>query len=212
MKNRDITLSSPLKLWEILMLIALFIIALLAGIIINSTVFRVSRVSNISMQDTLVEGEKLYLNKTAYWSGEPERGDIVVFIKGVEIGGLFHKIGITIKDLTGSIMSDDRKDRLIKRVIGLPGEKLEITDGNVYIDGLKINEDYIKGKTMPYRAKGEIVIPEGMVFVMGDNRVYSSDSRDFGFVDLKSIEGKVAFRYKPFNRMTKFQQPDYTME
>lgn len=209
MKNRNITLSSPLKLWEVLSIIFVLIIAIVTGIIINSTIFRLSVVSNVSMNDTLVAGDRLFINKTAYWKKAPKRGDIVVFIKGEEVGGFFHKIEITLTDLVGNFSSQQIKIRLIKRVIGIPGEIIEIKDGEVYIDSLKLNEDYTKGVNLPYRTQGKITVPEGKVFIMGDNRNNSSDSRDFGFVDIKSIEGKAVFRFWPFKKITVFDKPDY---
>jgi signal peptidase I len=102
-----------------------------------------------------------------------------------------------------------RENRLIKRVIGVPGDILEIKNGEVFVNYLKINETYIKGITYPYRTEDKITIPEGKVFVMGDNRENSSDSRLFGFVDIESIEGKAAFRYWPFDRFIKFDYSYY---
>ena len=202
MKNRDITFKTPLKLWEAVSVAAVFFAAIFIGIIISSEIFTIVQVSNVSMQDTLVAGEKLYLNKTAYWSKLPERGDIVVFLKEESLGGFLNKLKITSEDLFLRFSTEMRVNRLIKRVIGLPGDIIEIKGGSVYINYLELNEDYTKGTTISYYDEGKITVPEGAVFVMGDNREKSNDSRSFGFVELDSIEGRALFRYWPLKRAT----------
>ncbi|MCD6321433.1 MAG: signal peptidase I, partial [Clostridiales bacterium] len=181
-----------------------FFAAIFIGTIISSEIFTIAEVSNISMQDTLVAGDKIYINKSAYWTKLPERGDIIVFLKGESLGGFFNKLKITTEDIYLRFAPQMRDNRLIKRVVGLPGDIIEIKSGEVYIDYMRLNESYTKGKTYPYRAEGKITIPEGAVFVMGDNREDSNDSRSFGFVELDSIEGRAVFRYWPFKRATVF--------
>ncbi|MCK5758014.1 MAG: signal peptidase I [Clostridiales bacterium] len=205
MKNRDITLKTQLKFWEVISITVVFFAAILIGTIINSEVFTIAEVSNVSMQDTLVAGEKIYINKSAYWNKAPERGDIIVFLKGESLGGFFNKLKITTEDIYLRFSPEIRDNRLIKRVIGIPGDILEIKGGEVFVDYTKLNESYTKGKTYPYRTEGRITVPEGSVFVMGDNREDSNDSRSFGFVELNSIEGKAVFRYWPFKRAIVFE-------
>lgn len=207
LKNRKITMKTHLKPLEAVAVAIVFLIAMFVGLIINSEVFTIAEVSNVSMQDTLVAGEKLYINKTAYWNNLPDRGDIVVFLRGETIDGFFGRLKITSEDLFLRFSPDMRDNRLIKRVIAVPGDILEIKNGNVFVNYLKINETYIKGTTLAYRAQEKITIPEGKVFVMGDNRENSNDSRLFGMVDMDSVEGKASFRYWPFDRRTVF---DYT--
>ena len=209
MKNRNITLKTQLKVWEVISITVVFFVAILIGTIINSEVFTIAEVSNISMQDTLVAGEKIYINKSAYWNKAPERGDIIVFLKGESLGGFFNKLKITAEDIYLRFSPEIRDNRLIKRVIGIPGDILEIKGGEVFIDYIKLNESYTKGKTYPYRAEGTITVPEGSVFVMGDNRENSNDSRSFGFVELNSIEGRSVFRYWPFKRAIVFEHSYY---
>ena len=209
MKNRKITMKTPLKPWEAISVAIVFLVAMLLGLILNSEVFTIAEVSNISMQDTLVAGEKIYINKTAYRDRLPERGDIVVFLKEETIDGFFNRLKITSEDLFLRFSPEMRDNRLIKRVIGVPGDILEIKNGDVYINYLQLDERYIKGITFPYRTVEKTTIPEGKVFVMGDNRENSNDSRSFGLVELNSIEGKASFRYWPFGRMTKFDYSYY---
>lgn len=209
MKNRDITLKTHLKLWESVSMISVFFAALIIGIIITSEVFTIAEVSNVSMQNTLVAGDKIYIDKTAYWNKLPRRGDIVVFLKGESLGGFFNKLKITYGDFYLRFIPEMRENRLIKRIIGLPGDILEIKDGKIYINYIEVEESYIKGTTLAFRAQGKITVPTGTVFVMGDNRENSNDSRNFGFVELDSIEGRALFRYWPLKKATKFEHSYY---
>ena len=140
-------------------------------------------VKESSMEPTLWENNYIILSKQAYNFGEPERGDIVVFHTDLK----------TV---------DGKEKLLIKRVIGLPGETISIADGNVYIDGELLDEPYIKNPTTGYIE--ELLIPEGEIFAMGDNREVSKDSRseDVGCIDIDKILGKAVIRLYPFNQIT----------
>lgn len=136
-------------------------------------------VNGESMVPTLENKDYLIISKQAYNFGEPERGDIVVFPH---------------EESTG-------EDRLyIKRVIALPGDHLVIKDGELYLNGTKQTESYIPSGAI---TEGDIdyVIPEGEIFVMGDNRENSSDSRYFGTVTIKDVVGKVLVRLLPFSKI-----------
>ena len=125
-------------------------------------------------------------NVTAKYSNEPTSffGKLVRY--GLEIG----------------------KDSYIKRVIALPGEHIYITDGKVYINGEELKEDYLQPqittsvKDCPYY---DLTVPENCVFVMGDNRPESTDSRRFGCIPLEKIESKVWIRFWPLNLFGKVQ-------
>ena len=95
----------------------------------------------------------------------------------------------------------DRENRLIKRVIAVPGDKVDIDKGYLYINDSLVEEAYIKGMTFKDELSMPVTVPEGKVFVMGDNRESSVDSRRFGLVDYKSIEGKVVFRMWPLKKI-----------
>lgn len=127
-----------------------------------------------SMENTIMAETRIMGLRCAYWFSEPERGDIVVFY------------------------APDSPDTLyVKRVIGLPGETVEIRNGQTYIDGVPLQEDYLpepmKGSGGPY------VVPEGAYFMMGDNRNHSADARywDNKFVYEDDIVGKAYFSYWP---------------
>ncbi|MDR3072476.1 MAG: signal peptidase I [Clostridiales Family XIII bacterium] len=134
-----------------------------------------------SMENTLHPNDYVFVSKQAYRFGEMHRGDVVVFKSDLK-------------------SEDGSTKNLIKRVIGLPGDSIEIYGGNVYLNGEKLKEDYIKdGVTNGVLEK--VVVPEGRLFVMGDNRQQSKDSRDpeVGFVSEKEVLGKAFFRLYPLS-------------
>ena len=129
------------------------------------------RVDGASMEPTLFSGEYVVVNRLSYRLGSPRRGDIIVF----------H-------------FPRDPKEEYIKRVIGLPGDEVEVRNGTVYINGQPLDENYLKVKT---NYIGSWVIPEGQLFVLGDNRNNSSDSHDWGTVPLDYVVGKAVMVYWP---------------
>ena len=144
-------------------------------------------VKQTSMLPTLQENNYLFLNRQAYRFGEPERGDIVVF---------------PVKDDYGE------EELYIKRVIGLPGDRIDVKDGKVYVNEKMLDDSYTNDKTTP----GEVIgfkVPEGELYVMGDNRVVSIDSRDpdVGTVPISEITGVAIFRLYPFNEIGPMHNP-----
>lgn len=140
-------------------------------LIINMISARI-RIESISMQPTLYEGDFVIVNRLAYKLGEPGRGDIIVF----------------------RYPPDPEREPYIKRVIGLPGETVSIHDGRVFVNDVLIRESYIKASPS---YMGEWLVPEGELFVLGDNRNYSSDSHSWGMVPLGNVIGKAEVVYAP---------------
>ncbi|HPX70395.1 MAG TPA: signal peptidase I [Bacillota bacterium] len=136
-----------------------------------------------SMENTLHENDYLFVSKQSYrlFGGSPACGDIIVFRSSLSSGSGKGKL-------------------LIKRVIAVPGDTVSIHDGRVYRNGEELSEDYTKDGFTGGNME-EITVPEGSVFVMGDNRQNSADSRDsrIGPVDMDSIVGKAVFRLFPFS-------------
>ena len=136
-----------------------------------------------SMENTLHQNDYVFVSRRHYsWFGnELERGDIITFDSELTTGLGMKKI-------------------LVKRIIGLPGDKISISGGKVYINGEAQDEPYTKdgytGTTMD-----EVTVPEGYIFVLGDNRQNSTDSRspEVGFIDINRIRGKVVFRLFPIS-------------
>jgi signal peptidase I len=137
---------------------------------INAVSVRV-RVDGFSMNPTLQDGEYILINRLAYKLGDPVRGDIVVF----------------------RFPMDPNQD-LIKRVIGLPGESITVQDGKVMIDGIPLEEPYIAA---PPIYNDTWVVPEGQLFVLGDNRNESKDSHEWGFLPLENVVGRAILIYWP---------------
>ena len=154
------------------------VIALTVVALLFSLFFRVVKVDGDSMCDTLVNGEKLLLTAVI---ANPTYGDIVV-------------------------INQDNDEPLIKRVIGLEGDKIFIdnTSGIVYRNGEPLDEPYVRGGyTTNHNQQGAVTVPEGCVYVLGDNRPVSRDSRtsSVGCPSLKNVVGVVTFRLTPFESL-----------
>jgi signal peptidase I len=152
------------------------------------------------MENTLKSSQRLVVYKLGYYFTEPRTGDIVVFQYKE---GSASKIA-WLRELpffSRAITSYDEID-YIKRVIGLPGDKVDIKeDGFVYVNDIKIDEPYLKqeGETYSPFLDMPVIVPDDMVFAMGDNRMNSKDSRQIGFIPYEKIKGKVVLRIWPFD-------------
>lgn len=146
------------------------IISAVLFLAINAVSARI-RVEGFSMEPSLHSGEFVIVNKLAYKLGTPQRGDVIVF--------LFPR---------------DPEQEYIKRVIGLPGDQVEIGDGEVKVNGKLLDEPYI---LQPPRYSGTWRVPENSLFVLGDNRNNSSDSHNWGPVTLDYVVGKALLIYWP---------------
>ncbi len=143
----------------------------------------------VSMNTTLNEGDKIIINKLAYIKGEPERYDVIVFSQSKSGHGYYN----------------------IKRVIGLPGETIEIVNGSVYINGEKLQEEIpVESMRVAGLADEAIVLGENEYFVLGDNRNYSEDSRfaNIGIIVKSDIIGKAWIRLEPFSIIDKINKND----
>jgi len=130
----------------------------------------------------LADQERIFINKYAYRIGAIERGDVVVF----QYPG-------------------DPSKNYIKRIVGVPGDGIEIRHGAVYVNGSRLVEPYVPERFRDERSMSELVVPVGSYFVLGDHRNLSSDSRDFGPVERKAIFGKAVFAYWPTGMMGKLR-------
>ncbi|WP_055667020.1 signal peptidase I [Desnuesiella massiliensis] len=173
--------------------------AFILVLLINTKVFAMVQVHQSSMENTLHEGQKMVIDKISYNFSTPKRGDIIVFLKSHLKENFLDEINIYLKDL---LRADDSYERLVKRVIGIPGDKIDIKDGYIYVNDEKLKEVYVKGNTSKREFTLPAVVPEGKLFVLGDNRQVSEDSRTFGFVDLKKVEGKAKLRVWPLNNIS----------
>ncbi|MEY4322497.1 MAG: signal peptidase [Actinomycetota bacterium] len=193
--------------------------AVLLSVLLRTFVFQAFFVPSESMENTLLTDDRIIASKLSYRFGDIHRGDIVVFhdpsdwlYTAPKEPGLHQTINDVMTWI--GILPSNSGDDLVKRVIGLPGDKVACCskDGHITINGLAIDEtSYIRDETnqIPF----SITVPEGRVFVMGDNRGASSDSRFHldeasGTVPIENIVGQVTFRVWPMNRFAKMNAPD----
>ncbi len=193
--------------WAICIIVAVVLALLIKYYIGTPTV-----VESTSMLPTLKDGQRLWLNRTARtFKDELHRGEIVT-VEAPSVQKVEKYDGSTLATAEYSepegmferfvyYVFEIGKTSYIKRVIGLPGEHILIEDGNVYINGEKLDEEYLPEgvKTERLGAFYDLVVPEETVFLMGDNRGKSMDSRSFGCVPFSKVESKVGFRFWPFN-------------
>ena len=143
-----------------------------------------------SMLPTLQINDRLIVDKLSYHFQTPHRGDIVVFSP------------------TDTLKQQNFKDAFIKRVIGLPGDKVEVKSGRVYINGNPLPENYIEDS--PDYQYGPVTVPADSYLVLGDNRNNSYDSHYWGFVPRDRIIGKAVVRFWPLNRLGELEpEPPY---
>jgi signal peptidase I len=177
----------------------LILLAFALALVLKTFVVQAFYIPSGSMEPTLMPGDRVLVNKVLY---EPHRGDIVVFEdpsgqqpdRGI-VGGFVHWLS------EGLGFARPPNEDFIKRVIGLPGETVEVRDGNLYVDGERVPQPYLKGPvdTRPYGPK---TVPPDTVFVLGDNRLYSNDSRfGLGFVPIDKIVGKAFVTIWPPSRI-----------
>lgn len=203
------------KMKDILEWICCIVIAVICAVLIRYYVGTPTIVEGESMYPTLVQDERLLVNRMERTTKTlPRRGEIITIEEP-------SKTRYSAKEIDQSYPIARYEDKngfnwfiynfleigkrsYIKRVIALPGEHVEIKEGKVYINGEELEEEYL-----PINTKTEItsevgfdnlIVPENCVFVMGDNRAHSADSRNFGCISIEKIESKLWIRITPFNR------------
>lgn len=175
--REQVVTRSPLKaVGEWVLVVA---IAIIAALLIRLFLFQQYYIDGPSMQTTLMPEDRVLVNKLSYRLHEVRRGDVIVFDR---------------------ITSETQHDDLIKRVIALPGETLEVRSCVVYIGGVQLDEPYLNPEQVSqadptarcgnHTDMSAVTVPVGEVFVMGDNRVQSFDSRDFGTIEVSKIRGR----------------------
>jgi len=179
------------KIFEFLKIVVISLVIILP---IRYFIIQPFYVKGASMEPTFHDHQYLIIDEIGYRFNAPKRGDIVVFR-----------------------YPQNPQEYFIKRVIGLPGERVEIRDGNIYLyndqypEGFVLDESaYLADNIKTYDLSEEIVtLRAGEYFVLGDNRNASKDSRSFGAVNESFLTGRVMFRGWPFNQITVFHTPEY---
>jgi signal peptidase I len=167
-------------LWSALSWVRDLAFSVLIAVILIVFIYQPVKVEGTSMMPTLTDQERIFINKFTYHFGlaSIERGDMVVFWYPL-----------------------DPTKSYIKRVIGLPGDRIRIDGGQVYVNGEALVEDYVPESYRDNVSRENQVVPAGEYFVLGDHRSSSSDSRTWGFVDREKIYGKAVFVYWPLDKM-----------
>ncbi len=192
-----------LPLWAEIPL--LVVIALVLTVLIKSFLIQTFRIPSRSMEDTLLIGDRVIVNELAYTRKGPEPGDIVVFEPPWSTAAASTSLGGVVEQhlLEALGIQSPEDENLIKRVVAVGGQTIGIHDNRVWVDGVPVDESYLyPGTSMP--PLGPVEVPEGYIFVMGDHRDDSTDSRVFGPIPADSIVGKAFLRYWPFNRFGGF--------
>lgn len=159
------------------------LVALVLAFGFHSYVLARANVDGPSMQPTLHNNDVIFLEKLSVETSNIKRGEIVVFDS-----------------------KNENNDYYIKRVIGLAGDKVDINDGKVYVNDKQITENYLAPDTItePITPQTTYKVPEGQVFVLGDNRSNSTDSRMLGCINTKDLKGHAILRAYPFNQIRTF--------
>lgn len=155
-------------------------LSVLIAVLVILFLYRPVKVEGTSMMPSLYDQERLFINQFSYkfGIGDIKRGDTVVFW-----------------------YPEDTTKSYIKRVIGLPGDKVAVEDGTVYVNGKKLEEPYVPDEYRDDRPYAPTVVPPDEYFVLGDHRIFSNDSRAWGFVPRNFIYGKAVFVFWPIERL-----------
>ncbi len=167
-------------------------IALLVAVIIKTFLFQAFYIPSSSMEDTLQINDRVLVNKVVYKIGDISRGDVIVlddprpgFEQAPE-----DAFASATRNLLESVGLSTPQSEFIKRVIGLPGDVIRASDGELLVNGVVQVEPYRKHPEQPIPDFGPIIVPDGKLFVMGDNRSESQDSRYFGPIPMEDVVGQ----------------------
>ena len=165
--------KQEIKEWVVTILTALVLVIIIRTFLLDSRV-----VPTPSMVPTIQPGDRLFVEKVTHHFKGLQRGEVIVFVPPEQ---------------------SHLKEDLIKRLIALPGDTVEIREGKVHINGEAQVEPYL-AEPIQYEFS-PVTVPEGKIFVLGDNRNRSYDSHEWGYAELDSVKGKALFTYWPFTRM-----------
>lgn len=170
------------RTWENIQII---VIALALALFIRAFIAEPRFIPSDSMLPTLEVGDRLVVEKISYHFHSPVKGDIIVFDPPQQL----------------QVQGYAKDQAFIKRVIGTPGETIQVQNGKVYLNNMPLTEDYIAES--PHYQMEKVKVPEDQLFVMGDNRNNSNDSHVWGFLPKQNIIGHACFRFWPFSRIGK---------
>ena len=214
MSSNDSTNSKDYFFKSVISIFKIIIIALMINIIIKAFLVRTYTVDSSSMETTLMVNDKVITEVVTKFFTKPKRGDVIVFVyPETDIATSKQTLRRNPVDyaqyvfkylLKGQLPKDDEIE-YVKRVIGLPGDTINIKNNTVYVNDQAIDEPYLDENVFTNKTGAVLsfpfTVPEGQYFVMGDNRENSSDSRQWGTVPEENIIGRSIFIYYPFSHM-----------
>ncbi|WP_124055061.1 signal peptidase I [Arcanobacterium ihumii] len=194
---------------------AVIVVALLCAVLLKTFLIQPFEIPSESMMNTLVPGDRIMVNKLADTEDDLQRGDVVVFVdpgnwlsdapvaESAGVKGVLKEFGQLI-----GLLPQNAGTHLVKRIIGMPGDHISCAGqgAEILVNGQPIHETYIREGIQPSLEAFDVVVPDGHIWVMGDNRSNSKDSRyhqrttGFGFVPIKNIEGRAWLRIYPLGR------------
>jgi signal peptidase I len=177
------------------------VVALTVAVLIKTFLIQPFYIPTESMLPTIEVNDRVMVSKLSYRFGQPQRGDIVVFLSPLNYDpdseSILDKVGRNVLEAVG--IRTASADDLIKRVVAVEGDTVEVKEGSLFVNGEQVAEPYVLEQgVMPDFAAQEV--PQGSVFVMGDNRRISYDSRVFGAIPLDYVLGKAVIRIWPPSR------------
>lgn len=172
----------------------LLVLAAVIAFLLKTFIAQAFYIPSVSMVPQLQVNDRVVVSKLAYRVHEPRRGDIVVFDNPGGTTG--PRPGLISKVLEGVGVKQPSTEEYIKRVIALPGEQVEGRDGRVYVDGQLVEEPYLPPNTVT-SSFGPVTVPDGRLWVMGDNRTNSTDSRRFNAIDAETVVGRAILKVWP---------------
>lgn len=203
---------------EVIEWILCIVIAVVLALLVRHYVFTPTVVRQVSMKPTLIENDRLFLNRLSITTKqEIKRGEIITFeapsntdIKAAQYNAenpvaIYDNKPTNIFSKFMYYVLEIGKESYIKRVIGVAGDHILIENGKVYLNGEELKEDYLRDNVVTDKMGMfyDLTVPEGYVFAMGDNRAESKDCRAFGCVPVEKVESKVAMRFWPFSKWGK---------
>jgi signal peptidase I len=185
--------------------VVLVALAVLLAVVFKTFLVAAFYIPSGSMEPTLNISDRVLVEKVSYRFGDVQNGDVVVFVHdepGLEPVGPSNPVARFLTGLGQAIGLVPPSDRdFIKRVVGVPGDRISCQDGALYRNGQKLEESYLVGDTTTDNCRKETVVGAGELFVMGDNRGNSQDSRVFGVIQRSDVVGRAFVRIWPLNHV-----------
>ncbi len=185
-------------------IVVIIVVAFILSFVVRTLLVETYEVPSGSMEDTIQIGDRILSEKISYYFGEPQKGDIITFESPIQSEDSSSSYSVTTTD-----QDTANQEIFVKRVIATEGDTIDIRNGSVYVNGELLAEDYVKDgdPTVTFTSTYQdmeieypYTVPEDELWVMGDNRTNSRDSRYFGPIEVSSITGRVFFRYWPLHR------------